>query len=144
MKKLFVLTIAATCLLFVQPASATLGDVDRLMVSICDLVKNNNRSALRKKLKSANLKLRTSYNALVCQPEADFAGGSLLRAASFYGSTDISKFLVRKIKKEQLTAKEHDGKSIIEWSEKALSSGGVKDVAKTQAILADIKSKLAS
>ncbi|TQV74729.1 DUF3718 domain-containing protein [Aliikangiella marina] len=146
MKNLFAFAIVATCLLFVPSAKASvnIANLDRLSASVCEFVKSNNRSALRKKLKSSNLNLRKVYDGLVCQPEGDFSGGSLLRAASFYGSTDISKFLIRKIKKEHITAKEHDGQSVVEWSESALAAGGVKDTSKTQAILDEIKSKIAS
>jgi hypothetical protein len=135
----------AVCLLFSMGhlTSAPTEDLSRLSASICDFIKADDRTSLRKKLKTANLKLRQVYPGLVCQPEGAFPGGSLLRTAAYYGAVDVSSFILRQIAPNEVALQEHDGLTTIAWAEKAVATGAVAHLEKGRAILAEMQSRLA-
>ncbi|WP_144395560.1 DUF3718 domain-containing protein [Pleionea sediminis] len=115
--------------------------IDRLTESMCDYVKSDDRSNIRKKLRSANLKLRHTYAGFVCQPEGDFPGGSLLRTATFYGATEVSSFLIKKMSRDDFQLEEHDGVKTSVWMKEALASGSLKDVNKAKTIYSEAESR---
>lgn len=126
---------------FIASSNASV-DVTRLSEALCEYAKNDDRTSIRKKLRSAGLELRDVYTAFVCQPDGKFNGGTLLKTAAFYGAEDVSGFLIKKISKEDLAYKEHDGKTTAEWVKDAITSGNVNDVAKTKAISLEINGRL--
>jgi len=120
------ISIALTLILSVtfSPGSKVVaGDFDILAVTLCDLAKNNGRSKMRKKLKSAKMKLRKVYPTISCAGDDKFSGGSLLRMATAHNAMDSATFLATKAGKNALTTAEHDGKTIIEWTKSQIDSG---------------------
>ncbi|WMS88004.1 DUF3718 domain-containing protein [Pleionea litopenaei] len=128
--------------LFAAAFSVQADDFARLSESLCEYVKNDDRTSIRKKLKTVNLELRNTYTGFVCQPEGNFNGGSLLKTAAYYGSAEVSSFIIRKISKEDLAYTEHDGVTTSDWIKEASNSGNVKDVNKTKSIAAEVEERL--
>ncbi len=131
------LVIAVFCI----PAHSN-DTIERLSASICEYVKSDDRTSIRKKLRSASLNLRHTYPGFVCQPEGDFNGGSLLKTAAYYGASEVSSFFIRKVSKSDIDMTEHDGKTTLQWMKEALSSGKVKDVQKGQSIFGEAEGRL--
>ena len=98
-------------------------DLNLLAQTLCDLAKNNGRSKMRKKLKSAKLKLRSVYTGITCAADEKFEGGSLLRMATAHGAIDSATFLATKAGKGAMAFAEHDGKNIIEWTQGIIDAG---------------------
>jgi hypothetical protein len=118
--------IALTVVLMIAPTSFTKtqgADLNLLAQTLCDLAKNNGRSKMRKKLKSAKLRLRSVYTGITCAADDKFNGGSLLRMATAHGSIDSANFLVTKAGKKAMAFTEHDGKNIIQWTQSIIASG---------------------
>jgi len=109
--------IVAGGLSFTPPAKADAALL-RLATSLCEAAKNNDRTGMRKKLRSAKMRLKAIYYGIKCGPE-----GSLLRVATLAGSLDAATFLATKAGKKALTQKEDDGKSLIEFTESLVASG---------------------
>lgn len=123
--KLFFIALFAM-LLTLGSFESKAGELDRVVSSLCDYAKNNNRSAMRKKLKQAKLKLRHVYGGITCGAVDGFPGGSLLRVSTFFGSFDAAKFITTQIGKKGVTSSEADGKNILAWTESLKASGGSK------------------
>lgn len=140
MKKLITLCAIALTMNF---SFANTDDIARLSSAMCDYVKNDDRTSIRKKLKTVNLKLRQIYPGLVCQPDGDFPGGTLLRTAAYYGSVEVSSFIIRQISTDDLALKEHDGVTTIDWAKQAVSSGAVTNVENSKVIVAEIEERIA-
>lgn len=117
----------------ISPQQATASDLQRLAENLCDYAKNNNRASMRKKLKSARMKLKVIYPGLICG-----AGGSLMRVAVTNNSVEAAKFIVTKAGKKGLQVKEKDGKTILEYTESLVAAGD----ASKQEYVDMIKSKL--
>ncbi len=77
----------------------------RLAVSLCEAAKTDDRSGMRKKLRSAKIRLRQIYPGIRCGSE-----GSLLRVATLSNSLEAATFIATKIGKNDLEAAEEDGK----------------------------------
>ena len=114
------LAIAAisTLLLFGASQQAKANDLTRLAVSLCESAKSDDRSLMRKKLRSAKIRLRDIYAAISCG-----ADGSLLRVATKAGSINAATFIATKIGKKNLAEAEGDGKNIMQWTEGLISAG---------------------
>ncbi len=140
MKKLITLCALALTL---NVSYGSTDDIARLSSAMCDYVKSDDRTSIRKKLKTVNLKLRQIYPGLVCQPEGNFPGGTLLRTAAYYGSVEVSNFIIRQISSEDLAIKEHDGVSTLDWAKQAVSSGAVTNVENGKAIIAEMEGRIA-
>jgi len=123
MKRLFACVLAAAVVL---PASAFADDMGRVIASVCDYTKANDRSNLRKKLDGAGLDLRHVYDAIVCPAGDGFEGGSLLRLAAAFGSVDAATFIATKIGKNAITKPEKDGMSALDWAQKKADGGDAK------------------
>ncbi len=134
--------IAAFVALGIQTSFASMETIERLSPSLCEYVKADDRSSIRKKLKTANLEIRDVYIGFACQPDGNFNGGSLLKAASYYGATEVSSFLIKKLKKEDLQYVEHDGKKTFDWVKEAVAGGKVLDQNKSQTIVAEFESNI--
>ncbi len=117
----------------ISPQESKAGDLQRLAENLCDYAKSNNRASMRKKLKSARMKLKVIYPGLICGK-----GGSLMRVAVTNGSIDAAKFIVTKAGKKGLQVVEKDGKTVLEYTEGLVAAGD----ASKQAYVDMIKSKL--
>jgi len=115
-----------------SPASHS-NDLLRLAKSLCDAAKKDDRGSMRKKLKSAKMRLRQVYAGINCG-----STGSLLRVATKSGSIEAATFIATKIGKKKLAASEADGKTIIQWTEEMVAAGD----ASKQAFIDLYKSKL--
>jgi len=124
MKVIYVASIAI--FLCVGSYESKASELDRVVSSLCDYAKNDNRSAMRKKLKQLHLKLRHVYGGITCGAVDGFSGGSLLRVSTFFGSLNAAKFIATKIGKKGVASAEADGKNIMSWTESLISSGGSK------------------
>lgn len=93
-------------------------DVERLVMSLCEAAKADDRAGMRKKLKSAKLRLRKIYAGINCGPE-----GSLLRTATNAGAINAATFIATKIGKKNLAAAEKDGKNIVQFTEGLVAAG---------------------
>ena len=87
-------------------------------MSLCEAAKTDNRAAMRKKLKSAKLRLRKIYTGINCGSD-----GSLLRTATSAGAINAATFIATKIGKKNLAAAEQDGKTIVQWTEGLVAAG---------------------
>lgn len=92
--------------------------VERLINSLCESAKADDRSGMRKKLRDAKLQLRSIYAGIKCDSD-----GSLLRAATNANAMDAATFIATKIGKENLEAPEPDGKNIIQWAQGLVAGG---------------------
>jgi len=97
---------------------AQANDLQRLAENLCDYAKNNNRASMRKKLKSARVRLKKIYPVLSCG-----STGSLMRVAVVSGSIDAAKFIATKAGKKALSASEKDGKTALEFAQHLVASG---------------------
>ncbi len=93
-------------------------ELQRLAENLCDYAKNNNRSSMRKKLKSARMRLKQIYPGLICG-----SAGSLMRVAVANDSIDAAKYIATKAGKKALSASEKDGKTALEFAENLVASG---------------------
>ena len=138
MKK-YILTIkvlAISTLVFfnaVSPQETRANDLQRLAENLCDYAKNNNRASMRKKLKSARIRLKAIYPGLICG-----ADGSLMRVAVNNDAPDAAKFIATKAGKKGLSVAEKDGKTVLEYAEGLVAAGD----ASKQPFVDLIKSKL--
>ncbi len=120
MKYWLVMFFSLLFLISSEPAKAD--DMGRLVNSLCDFTKSNNRSQMRKKLKQAKIKLKRVYGGITCGATDGFSGGSLLRVATFFGSLDAAKYLVSQIGSGGVQAAESDGSTILAWTEALAAS----------------------
>jgi hypothetical protein len=115
------------------PPATQANDLMRLAQNLCEAAKSDDRSGMRKKLKSAKIRLRNIYSGISCGPQ-----GSLLRVATSSGSMQAATFIATKIGKSNLAAAEADGKTVLQWAEELVASGD----ASKQAFVDLFKSKL--
>lgn len=93
-------------------------DVERLITSLCEAAAADDRSGMRKKLRTAKVRLRKIYTGVQCGNQ-----GSLLRAATNAGALNAATFIATKIGSEKLATVESDGKNIIQYSESLVAAG---------------------
>lgn len=125
--------LLAVCVVFAMGTVKADDDLVRLATALCDYAKANDRSMLRKKLKDANLNLRRIYGGLLCAKDDVYSGGTLLRTAVAHNAGDSLEFILSQVGKSATTTPEHDGRTIIEWTE---------DAAKADPAKADLLAKL--
>jgi len=116
-----------------SPQTVQANDLQRLAENLCDYAKNNNRASMRKKLKSARMRLKKIYPGLICG-----SAGSLMRVAVVNGSIDAAKFIATKAGKKALSISEKDGKTALEFTQNLVASGD----ASKQSYVDLIQSKL--
>ncbi len=97
-------------------------DYVRLASNLCDYTKANDRSLMRKKLKEADLQLRRVYGGILCAKDDKFSGGTLLRTAVAHGATDAADFILSQVGGAATKNPEHDGKTIVQWTEEQAAS----------------------
>jgi len=89
--------------------------VEDALTNICNVVKHNDKSELRKKMRKvqSNYKLRLGdyYDAISCD------GESLIRTALLSEAYDTGILLVKKLPKSRLEAAGLDGVKLISWIE---------------------------
>ena len=112
---------------------ANANDLQRLAENLCDYAKTDNRASMRKKLKSARMRLKAIYPGLICG-----AGGSLMRVAVTNNAESAAKFIATKAGKKGLAAPEKDGKTVLQYTEGLVAAGD----ASKQVYVDLIKSKL--
>ena len=104
------IAIATVSLAFAGTAQA---DVNVALQNICTIVKADDKSELRKKMKKVQadykLKLQDYYNGISC------GGDSLIRTAFLNNATNAGTLLVKKMPKSQLNTPESDGKTLRAW-----------------------------
>lgn len=93
-------------------------DVERLVRNLCDAAKSDDRAGMRKRLKTAKMRLRKIYAGVHCGSD-----GSLLRTATSAGALNAATFIATKIGKKNLAAVEKDGKNIVQWTEGLVAGG---------------------
>lgn len=139
MKRVISCALAAILAL---PLSAFAADeMARVIASVCDYTKANDRGNLRKKLDDAGLDLRKVYEGISCPAAGAFEGGSLLRLAAAFGSVDAATFIAAKIGKNGLNKPERDGKTVIAWAEAKAASGDATTKELMQPVVDLLKSK---
>ncbi|GAC12103.1 DUF3718 domain-containing protein [Paraglaciecola chathamensis] len=115
------IAIAATSIVFAAPAQA---DVAEALQNICTIVKADDKSELRKKMKRVQsdyrLKLQDYYTGITC------GGNSLIRTAMLNDAVETGTLMVKKMPKSDLSAPEKDGKTVVAWaSENGLTSSPI-------------------
>lgn len=104
------IAIAAASFVFAGTAHA---DVNDALQNICTIVKADDKSELRKKMKTVQtdfrLKLQDYYTGITCD------GESLIRTAFKNNAVESGELLVKKMPKSQLNAPEADGKTLRAW-----------------------------
>jgi hypothetical protein len=118
------IAIAATSLFMSGAAQA---DVAEALQNICTIVKADDKSELRKKMKliqsDYRLKLQDYYSGISC------GGNSLIRTAMLSDAVEAGTLLVKKMPKSDLTRPEEDGKTVVAWaSENGLNGSPIMSV----------------
>ena len=110
--------LASASLIFAGVARA---DVNSDLQNICTIVKADDVSELRKKIKKVQdeygLKLQDFYTGVSC------SGESLIRYALLSNAVESGQLMVKKMPKSQLNAPEADGKTLRAW----ISDQGLMD-----------------
>ncbi len=113
--------VSVIFLVFSSLHSATViadDDLLRLATSLCEAAKADDRSTMRKKLKSAKLRLRVIYDAISCGEE-----GSILRVAILANAKEAATFVVAGIGEKGLAQPGYDGKTVVQWTEGLVAGG---------------------
>jgi hypothetical protein len=115
------ITIVAVSMLTTGSAQA---DVNEALQNICTIVKADDKSELRKKMKRVQsdfrLKLKDYYSGISC------GGNSLIRTAMKNNAVKTGTLLVKKMPKGVLKAPEKDGKTVLAWaSENGMDSSPI-------------------
>lgn len=92
-----------------------MADINSDLANICTIVKNNDKAELRKKLnkvkKDYKVKLPDYYGGITC------GGNTLIRHAMVSGANDAGEYIIKKMRKADLSEPEPDGKTIQQWAE---------------------------
>ncbi|ABI72920.1 DUF3718 domain-containing protein [Shewanella frigidimarina] len=105
------LPVAIAALIAASFVSApAIADTDQLVANICDYVKSDDKSRLRKKMKESRVKLRNVYSGISCD------GSSLLRTAYNSNANDVGEFIAKRLPSSDLATPEADGKTILDWA----------------------------
>ncbi|MGX9461754.1 DUF3718 domain-containing protein [Shewanella sp. A14] len=105
------LPVAIAALIAASFVSApAIADTEQLVANICDYVKSDDKSRLRKKMKESRVKLRNIYTGISCD------GSSLLRTAYKSNAADVGEFIAKRLPTSDLAAPEADGKTILDWA----------------------------
>jgi hypothetical protein len=120
MNKLLKVSILAASVTVAAPSFAG-GDINAALANICNIVKTNDKGALRTKMKRVEadfgVKLRDVYSGVTC------GGESLIRTAMLSEAVDTGTFMLKKMSKAALKKPEQDGMTLSAWvTEKGLDS----------------------
>jgi hypothetical protein len=128
MNKLLKVSILAASVTVAAPSFAG-DDINSALANICTIVKTNDKSALRNKMKRVEsdygVKLRDVYDGISC------GGQSLIRTAMLSEAVDTGTFMMKKMSKNALKSPEQDGMTLSAWvTEKGLDSSPLAAVLK--------------
>lgn len=120
MTKLFMKLGVAICVAIVSLPS--MADINADLANICTIVKNNDKSELRKKInkvkKEYKVRLSDYYGGITC------GGNTLIRHAMSHAANDAGAYLIKQMRKSDLNKPEGDGKTIKQWAEENGHIGG--------------------
>ena len=128
MNKLLKVSLLAASVTVAAPSFAG-GDINSALANICNIVKTNDKGALRNKMKRVEtdfgVKLRDVYEGVTC------SGESLIRTAMLSEAVDTGTFMIKKMSRKALNEPEKDGKTLSAWvSEKGLDASPLAAVLK--------------
>lgn len=106
MKRVLTLTLLAALV-----APSMVKAEDKLAETICSYIEVDNKSRLRKVLKSNNIRIRHIFDSVRCD------GQSMLHFAISSNSNSVGGFIVSKLPVAALSEPSVDGKSLVEWAE---------------------------
>jgi hypothetical protein len=113
MKKSTLILIGAVSAFTFAPAS--FADINDDLANICTIVKNDDKSELRKKLRGVQndyrLRLGDYYTGISC------GGNSLIRYAMENGSVETGTYMIKRMGVSDLTAAEKDGMALQDWAQ---------------------------
>lgn len=113
MKKSAIALCATLSAIAFSPVSQA--DINEDLQNICTIVKNDDKSELRKKIKKVqddyNLRLGDYYSGISC------GGSSLIRYAMENGAAEVGTFMIKKMSRGDLTQAESDGQMLQQWAE---------------------------
>ncbi|GGO74428.1 DUF3718 domain-containing protein [Bowmanella pacifica] len=96
-------------------APASFADINEDLQNICTIVKNDDKSELRKKLKKVqddyNLRLGDYYTGISC------GGSSLIRYSMENNAIEVGVFMIKKMSRSDLNQAEQDGMPLQQWAE---------------------------
>jgi hypothetical protein len=105
------IAIATASLIMTGTAQA---DINEALQNICTIVKADDKSELRKKMKwvqsDYNLKLQDYYSSISC------GGNSLIRTALLSGAVKTGTLMIKKLPRGDLSSPEKDGKTVMDWA----------------------------
>jgi hypothetical protein len=108
------LAVIAVSLTFVGSAQA---DINEDLKNICNIVKSDDKSELRKKMKMVTtdygVKFKDVYGGVTC------GGESLIRTAMKNEAVETGILMVKKMPKKILGSAEADGKTLAAWAEES-------------------------
>jgi len=115
------IAIASISLFTVGNAQA---DINEALQNICTIVKADDKSELRRKMKRVQsnfrMKLRDYYTGVSC------GGNSLIRTAMINDSVETGTLMIKKMPKGDLRSPESDGKTVLIWaSENGLDTSDI-------------------
>ncbi|GAA0349011.1 DUF3718 domain-containing protein [Bowmanella denitrificans] len=106
-------TLFGLMTLAVSPLS--FADINEDLQNICTIVKNDDKSELRKKIKQVqddyNLRLGDYYDGISC------GGSSLIRYSMENNAAEVGTFMIKKMSKSDLQKTEKDGMALQQWAE---------------------------
>ncbi|WP_158966850.1 DUF3718 domain-containing protein [Paraglaciecola sp. L3A3] len=122
------IVIATTSLIFAGNAQA---DVNEALQNICTIVKADDKTELRKKMKMVetdfSLKIKDYYAGVSC------GGNSLIRTAMLSNAVETGTLIVKKMPKSDLSTPEQDGKTVSDWAiENGLADSALAAVLKAR------------
>lgn len=113
MKKSAIACLLSLSALLVAPGS--FADINADLQNICTIVKNDDKSELRKKVKQVqddyNLRLGDYYDGVSC------GGVSLIRYSMQNNAAEVGTFMIKKMSKDDLIKTEKDGMALPQWAE---------------------------
>ncbi|AWL11076.1 hypothetical protein HMF8227_00580 [Saliniradius amylolyticus] len=90
-------------------------DINEELQNICTIVKNDDKSELRKKMRTVRsdyrLRLGDYYTGISC------GGNSMIRYAMENGSAETGIYMIKRMSKGDLEQPEGDGMTIKQWAE---------------------------
>ncbi|WP_088329675.1 DUF3718 domain-containing protein [Lacimicrobium sp. SS2-24] len=109
------LNLALTAALAATLSLPVAADIQQDLQNICTIVKNNDKSELRKKMRDVrqdyNLKLGDYYAGITCD------NMSLIRHAMSNGAVDTGEYLIKSMTRSELSEPEADGQTLEKWAE---------------------------
>lgn len=106
MKRILALTLST---LLAVPSYVQADDL--LAETICSYIEVDNKSRLRKVLKSNNIRIRNVFDSIKCD------GQSMLHFAISAEANAVGGFIVSKLPVAALSTPASDGKTLLQWAE---------------------------